>query len=84
MMSALTYEFVESEEEPESGDYIIHNPPSGHMSLSRLDCGHIGYFSDENDICQWIKSDMEGNEFWPNVWHVNERGATDLCTIENV
>jgi len=24
---------------------------------------------------------MKGNSYWPNVWHINERGNVDLLRI---
>ena len=31
--------------------------------------------------CREIKAKMNAEKFWPNVWHVNERGNVDLLII---
>ena len=31
--------------------------------------------------CRDIRRQFKAKQFWPNVWHVNERGNTDLLSI---
>lgn len=31
--------------------------------------------------CRELRRQMKADQFWPNVWHVNERGNTDLLAI---
>ena len=31
--------------------------------------------------CRKIRKQMDVDRFWPNVWHVNERGNVDLLSI---
>ena len=31
--------------------------------------------------CRTILRKMKKDKFWPNVWHVNERGSTDLLRV---
>ena len=31
--------------------------------------------------CRSILRQMKVDKFWPNVWHVNERGNTDLLRV---
>ena len=31
--------------------------------------------------CRRIRKKMNKDKFWPNVWHVNERGNVDLLAI---
>jgi len=31
--------------------------------------------------CREIRRQFDKDQFWPNVWHVNERGNVDLLSI---
>jgi hypothetical protein len=31
--------------------------------------------------CRKLRIEMKSRNFWPNVWHINERGNADLLSI---
>jgi hypothetical protein len=73
--------------EPQQGDYII--TPSGNLGSKTYVSVHegtskdlSGEFGPDEDIDAIIKADMEKNNYFPNVWYVDDHGGVTPHTIE--
>lgn len=84
-MSTYSLRFVENTDFPEGpcdDDYIISSN-GFRLSVSqggRATCNLAGTMN-ESDAAKLIAEDMERNQFWPNIWYVNDHGNVDLCVI---
>ena len=64
--------------EIESDDYVISDTQHGY-SVNQLANGEI--FADFDSALLAVVGHANAAEFWPNVWHVNERGNRDLLAV---
>ena len=42
---------------------------------------HLGHFKSRGGALAAIVREMDRSKYWPNVFHVNERGNTDLLSV---
>jgi hypothetical protein len=70
----------EPEPEPEYGDYV--KSPSGRYggqtSVDRINEGHVGTASDDEEADQMIREDAEAQQVWPSVWIQDDHGGMTL------
>lgn len=59
---------------------VIGDSRSGY-SVS-LEGKHLEDFKDYDEALKFAAQKMEDGKYWPNVFHVNERGNTDLLTLK--
>ena len=59
----------------EDDDYVISDARGGY-SVSNL-----GVFAEHDQVIPAIIQDMKENQFFPNVWEVNDHGNVDLLSI---
>ena len=62
--------------EIEEDDYQISDSREGYY------CLQVGTNTDFDSIIQEISDDMERNNFYPNVWYVNDHGNVSLLSIK--
>ena len=41
----------------------------------------IGQYAEYDELLQAIHDDMERQQFWPNLWYVNDHGNVDLLCL---
>jgi hypothetical protein len=69
-------ECLERAQEPQEDDYITED----FIGFSRP--GRTVYVGEE----EWqdvLRRDMEEQQFWPNVWHLDERGSYTLLSFDD-
>ena len=64
--------------EIEPDDYVISDTRHGY-SVNQISGGEI--FADFDSALNAVTRHMTAADFWPNVWHVNERGNRDLLSL---
>lgn len=70
-------DFDEEPEQPEADDSFIHSPAYGGYSAEHG--GHsLGIFPNHGAAQHAIYSKEKETGYYPNLWHVNERGSADL------
>jgi hypothetical protein len=66
--------------EPEAEDYVVSD--SGRLgakySVSQYDMGHLGEFDEWDEAIAFIKDKMERDQFYPDVWYVDDHGGIEL------
>ena len=55
---------------------VMYGLPAGGYSVSNL-----GVFAGWDQVIPAIIQDMKENQFFPNVWEVNDHGNVDLLSI---
>lgn len=68
--------------EIEYEDYVMSDAgPLG--SLTRVMSGqrHIGDFGEWDDAIEAIREDMKNENFFPNVWYINDHGNVDQVSM---
>ena len=64
--------------EIQDSDYVIGDSGSlGGMSY----CSQVGEFAEWDDLIDAIKADMEKEQFWPDVWYVNDHGNQEIVCL---
>jgi hypothetical protein len=71
---------VFSDEEMREG-YVIHDARKGGYTVAH-DGRHFGSYDDMDAALSDIKEHMERDNFYPNIYYVNERGNVDLLDSE--
>lgn len=75
------YDYIENEPQPE--DYII--TPCGslgsRLSVSVVEGKHLGTFDEQDEAEQFIRQQMERDQFWPGVWFVSDHGNAHAIAI---
>jgi hypothetical protein len=69
-------EDVFSEEEMREG-YVITDTRGRHYEVSHQG-RHFGVYDDMDEALEAIHEHMESEQYWPNVYHVNDHGNIDL------
>ncbi len=71
------------EEGPAPEDYMISDSGElgGMYSVSEVEGKFLGEFAEWDDMAKAIRDDMEKNQFWPNVWYVNDHGNVSLANV---
>lgn len=59
-------------------DYVIHETWRGYY------CRDIGNTKSIDDTVKQIAYRMEREQFWPNVWHVNDHGNLSCIAIKTI
>lgn len=67
---------------PEESDGYVNEPAYGSCVVA-LDGKTIGTAGDVESAFALLARAMRDASYWPNVWHVNERGNTTLVVIED-
>lgn len=61
----------------EAGDLVIHDGARGGYF-----CAQVGSNTDFDQLIQEISDHMEREQFWPNVFYINDHGNTDVLSIK--
>ena len=59
---------------------IVHDARGGGYDVS-FSGKHLGHFKSRGGALAAIVREMDRSKYWPNVFHVNERGNTDLLSV---
>lgn len=68
------------DDEPDDDDAFITDTSRGY-SIAYAG-KFLGECSEWDDAVAMVREAMDAGKFWPNVWHINDHGNTDLVTIE--
>lgn len=66
--------------EPDPEDYIISDAGrlGGNYAVSEYEGRHLGEFEEWDEAIAFIKSKMEKDQFYPDVWYVDDHGGIEL------
>lgn len=71
----------EDQPHPDESDGYVNEPAYGSCVVS-LDGRNIGQSADVEDAFRILANRMREGNYFPNVWHVNERGNTTLVSLD--
>jgi hypothetical protein len=60
----------------EPGDYVVSDcgPLGAYYSVSEYEGKHLGTFRSRKAVCRFIRERMDNEQFWPNMFYVNDHG----------
>lgn len=67
---------MDSSWEPEEGDYFTED----HIHFYQYEKLVVEVLNEEDDWRPYIKTHMEEQKFWPNVWFVSDHGNFRLLS----
>jgi|GEM_PF-5071187 len=62
-------------------DYVIYSCRAYTRFTGGYNCRQVGQFAEYDEMLAAIREDMNREQFWPNVWYVNDHGNTDLLRL---
>lgn len=73
-------DYMDDMDGPAAEDYAI--TPSGRLggkyAVSQYEGKFLGEFAEMHEAIAFIKAKMEKDQFWPNVWFVDDHGGVQL------
>lgn len=63
-------------------DFIISDARRGGYNLGSQDYGFIGEFSDWDDAVKAFQKWTKKNNYYPNLWYVNDHGNAELLDYD--
>ena len=68
---------------PEPEDYVVQpcGPLGAKLGVSQIEGKFLGEFSEDWEVCEFIRDRMERQQFWPSVWYCSDHGNMSLYAI---